>query len=186
MQRGVGTGVGGAVVGGVEQLLRADGVWVPPQVAVLHHHAAWREGVDGWPHVDLRDILLAKEGRELRGIVAGEFLPRCRHRLVGDGQFLPRLAKRRQRLPWQRTTGGDEEFLAHGREIPLHRLGGDRSDRLQPRECLLAERFRRRAVHRNAQQGERHQRHRQQCREDQIAEGSIGRHLHLRRPYQRG
>ena len=119
VQRGVGTGVGGAVVGGVEQLLRPDGVRVPTQVAVLQHHAAWGEGVDGWPHVDLRAVLLAIEGRELRGIVAGEFLPRCRYRLVVDGQFLPRLAKLRQRFPRQRTTGGDEEFLTHRREIPL-------------------------------------------------------------------
>ena len=182
MQCGVGTGVGGAVVGSVEQLLRPDGVRVPTQVAVLQHHAAWGEGVDGWPHIDLRAILLAIEGREFRGIVASEFLPRCRYRLVVDGQFLPRLAKRRQRFRWQRTTGGDEEFLAHRREVPLHSLGGDRPDCLQPCERLLAERLRRRAVHRNAQQGERYERHRQQCREDQIAERSIGRHLHLRRP----
>ena len=74
------------------------------------------------------------EGRELRGIVAGEFLPGCRYRLVVDGQFLPRLAKLRQRFPRQRTTGGDEEFLTHRREIPLHSLGGDRPDCLEP--CL--------------------------------------------------
>ena len=86
-------GIGGAIVGGVEQLFRANGVFVATEVAVLEHEAAWIERADIGPHIDGFFRFVAIERSEFRGIVVDNLLPGCWHGLVVDRQFLPCLAK---------------------------------------------------------------------------------------------
>ena len=91
---GMDAGVGGAIVGGVEQLFRANGVFVATEVAVLKHQAARIERADVRPHVDGFFCFVAIERSEFRGIVVDNLLPGCCHGLVVDRKFLPCLAKR--------------------------------------------------------------------------------------------
>ena len=174
MRGGVRLRIARAVLGVVEPLLAAEGIFIAADVMLLQHGGVVVERIDEHRGVGGRAGAAAALAAELVGVEAGQFTAGCRDRL-GVGLRVGRRraeapAKLHERLGGHAVLRDQVELVVKRVEVALDRLGRDGVDRVELVEGMRLQRRGGGPIGRKPHQCQRNERHRQQREQEPVAE----------------